>query len=167
MASFFISFIFLFGFGPVAFLVFDAGWLGHEAGGLPPPLASPAPTSLACPHWSRLPPPASPAPIGLAYRHAEEDGSALILGFGFGNQHGSVNHFRTSALTPEALSIDLEHLRSLEHRIDSVTITWVDSVSPAASTTSGLTPCPHPPLGRLRVPFRLWVDSVSPSSSLG
>jgi len=27
-----------------------AGRLGHEAGGLRPPLALPAPTSLACPH---------------------------------------------------------------------------------------------------------------------
>jgi len=34
------------GFGPVAFGL----RLGHEAGGLRPPLASPAPTSLACPH---------------------------------------------------------------------------------------------------------------------
>jgi len=37
------------GFGPVAFVAFGL-MLGHEAGGLRPPLASPAPTSLACPH---------------------------------------------------------------------------------------------------------------------
>ena len=37
------------GFGPVAFVAFGLR-LGHEAGGLRPPLASPAPTSLACPH---------------------------------------------------------------------------------------------------------------------
>ena len=43
------------GFGPVAFVAFDLR-LGHEAGGLRPPLASPAPTSLACPHLPRLPP---------------------------------------------------------------------------------------------------------------
>jgi hypothetical protein len=43
--------------------VFGAGGLGHEAGGLQPPLASPAPISLACPH-------------------GEEEGSALLLGIG-------------------------------------------------------------------------------------
>jgi len=37
------------GFGPVAFVAFGLR-LGHEAGGLRPPLATPAPTSLACPH---------------------------------------------------------------------------------------------------------------------
>ena len=47
----------------MASLVFGAGGLEHEAGGLRPPLASPAPTSLACPH-------------------IEEAGSALVLGFG-------------------------------------------------------------------------------------
>jgi len=52
-----------YGFGPVASLVFGAGGLGHEAGGLRPPLASPAPTSLACPHQPRLPPSASLAPM--------------------------------------------------------------------------------------------------------
>jgi len=41
----------------VASLVFDAGGLGHGTGGLPPPLTSPAPTSLVCP------PSALPAPI--------------------------------------------------------------------------------------------------------
>jgi hypothetical protein len=70
------------GFGPVAYLLFGAGGLGHEAGGLRPPLASPAPTSLTCPHQSRQPPPASPAPIGLACPHGEEQGSALALGIG-------------------------------------------------------------------------------------
>jgi len=49
----------------VASLVFDAGGLGHEAGGWSPPSASPAPTSLA-------------------YPHAKEEGSALVLGFGLG-----------------------------------------------------------------------------------
>jgi hypothetical protein len=44
------------GFGPVASLVFYTGGLGHEAGGLPPPLASLAPTSLVCLHQPRLPP---------------------------------------------------------------------------------------------------------------
>jgi hypothetical protein len=34
------------GFGPVASQVFRAGGLGHEAGGLRPPLASPAPMVL-------------------------------------------------------------------------------------------------------------------------
>jgi len=43
--------------------VFGAGGLGHEAGGLRPPLASPAPIGLACPH-------------------GEEEGSALALGIG-------------------------------------------------------------------------------------
>jgi len=43
--------------------VFGAGGLGHVTGGLRPPLASPAPTSLACPH-------------------GEEEGSALVLGIG-------------------------------------------------------------------------------------
>jgi len=66
----------------VASLVSGAGGLGHEAGGLRPPLAPPAPTSLACPHQSRLPPSASPAPIGLACPHGEEEGSALVLGIG-------------------------------------------------------------------------------------
>jgi hypothetical protein len=47
----------------VAWLVFDAGGLGHEGGGWPPPLTSPAPTGLASPN-------------------AEEEGSALLLGFG-------------------------------------------------------------------------------------
>jgi hypothetical protein len=47
------------GFGLVASLVFGAGGLGHEAGGLRPPLAWPAPMlrSMASPgsddrHWS-------------------------------------------------------------------------------------------------------------------
>jgi len=62
--------------------VFGAGGLGHVAGGLRPPLASPAPTSLACPHRPHLPPPASPAPIGLVCPHGEEEGSALVLGIG-------------------------------------------------------------------------------------
>jgi len=44
------------GFGPMASLVLDAGGLGHQAGGLPPPLTLPAPTSLVCPHLPRLPP---------------------------------------------------------------------------------------------------------------
>jgi len=43
--------------------VFSASGLGHEAGGLRPPLASPAPMSLACPH-------------------CEEEGLALVLGIG-------------------------------------------------------------------------------------
>jgi len=43
--------------------VFGAGELGHVAGGLWSPLASAAPTSLACPH-------------------GEEEGSALVLGIG-------------------------------------------------------------------------------------
>jgi hypothetical protein len=43
-----------YGLGPVASLVFGAGGLWHMAGGLRPPLASPAPTSLACPHLPRL-----------------------------------------------------------------------------------------------------------------
>ncbi|KAF8249133.1 hypothetical protein K440DRAFT_222760 [Wilcoxina mikolae CBS 423.85] len=47
-----------------------------------PPLVSPAP------HLPRLPPLTSPAPIDLAYLHAEEEGSALILGSGFGSRHG-------------------------------------------------------------------------------
>jgi len=51
--------------------VFGAGGLGHEAGGLRPPLTSPAPTSLVCPHQPRLPPCRAG---GLA--------SALMLGFG-------------------------------------------------------------------------------------
>jgi hypothetical protein len=66
----------------VASLVLSAGGLGHKAGGLRPPLASPAPTSLACPHQPRLPPPASLAPIGLACPRGEEEGSALVLGIG-------------------------------------------------------------------------------------
>ena len=73
------------GFGPVASLVFGAGKLGHEAGGLRPPLASPAPTSLACPHQPRLPPSASPASMlrsraspGSDARHWSPD---VILGF--------------------------------------------------------------------------------------
>ena len=48
---------------------------------LPPPV-SPAPTSLACPHRPRLPPSASLAPVGLVCPHGEEDGSALVLGIG-------------------------------------------------------------------------------------
>jgi hypothetical protein len=47
----------------MASLVFGAGGLGHEAGGLRPP-------------------PASPAPIGLVCPHGEEEGSALVLGIG-------------------------------------------------------------------------------------
>jgi len=43
--------------------MFGAGGLGHVAGGLRPPLSSPAPTSLACPY-------------------GEEEGSALVLGIG-------------------------------------------------------------------------------------
>ena len=70
------------GFGTVASLVFGAGGLGQVAGGLQPPFASPAPTSLACPHRTRLPPPAPPAPIGLICPHGEEEGSALVLGIG-------------------------------------------------------------------------------------
>jgi len=62
--------------------VFGAGGLGHVAGGLRRPLASPARTSLAWPHQPRLPPPASLAPIGLACPHGEEEGSALVLGIG-------------------------------------------------------------------------------------
>jgi hypothetical protein len=68
--------------------VFGAGGLGQKAGGLRPPLtspappASPAPTGLACPHQPRLPPSASPATIGLACPHGEEEGSALVLGIG-------------------------------------------------------------------------------------
>jgi len=56
----------------VASLVFGAGGLGHEAGGLRPPLASPAPTSLACPH-------------------GEEEGSALILGIGLRLWHSALS----------------------------------------------------------------------------
>ena len=41
----------------MASLLFDAGGLGHETGGLPPPLTLPAPTSLVCP------PSALPAPM--------------------------------------------------------------------------------------------------------
>jgi len=41
----------------VASIVIDAGGLGHEAGGFPPPMPSPAPTSLVCP------PSALPAPM--------------------------------------------------------------------------------------------------------
>ncbi|KAF8246981.1 hypothetical protein K440DRAFT_316508 [Wilcoxina mikolae CBS 423.85] len=76
------------GFGPVAFLVFDAGALGHEAGGLSSPLDSPALTCLTCLHQSCLPPLTSPAPIGLTYLHPEKDGSALILGSSIGSRHG-------------------------------------------------------------------------------
>jgi len=54
----------------VASLVFGAGGLGHEAGGLRPLLASPAP-------------PVSPTPTCLACPHAEEGGAALIVGVGF------------------------------------------------------------------------------------
>jgi len=72
-----------YGFGPVASLVFGAGRLGHVAGGLRPPLASPAPTSLACPHQPRLPLSASPAP--MARRRARHWYSAL--GSGFGSRH--------------------------------------------------------------------------------
>jgi len=53
----------------MASLVFTAGGLGHVAGGLWPTLASPAPTSLACPHWPSLPLPASTAPTSLACPH--------------------------------------------------------------------------------------------------
>jgi hypothetical protein len=45
----------------VASLVLDAGGLGYEAGGLPPPLPSPAANSLVCHHEPRLPPSPSPA----------------------------------------------------------------------------------------------------------
>jgi hypothetical protein len=38
-----IEYIVDYGFGQVASLVFGAGGLGHEASGLRPPLASPAP----------------------------------------------------------------------------------------------------------------------------
>jgi len=48
---------------PVASLVFGAGGLRHEAGSLRPPLSSPAPTRLSCPH-------------------GEEEGSAVVLGIG-------------------------------------------------------------------------------------
>ena len=44
-------------------LVFGDGGLGHVAGGLRPPSASPAPIGLACPH-------------------GEQEGSALVLGIG-------------------------------------------------------------------------------------
>ena len=47
----------------MASLVFGTGGLGDEAGGLLPPLAS-------------------PAPIGFACTYAEGEGSALVLGFG-------------------------------------------------------------------------------------
>jgi len=47
----------------VASLVFGAGGLGDEAGGLRPQLASPSRIGLACPH-------------------AVDEGSALVLGFG-------------------------------------------------------------------------------------
>ena len=40
----------------VTSLVFGAGGLGHEVGDMRPPLASPAPTGLACTHRPRLPP---------------------------------------------------------------------------------------------------------------
>jgi len=72
------------GFGLVASLVFGAGGLGHEASGLRPPLASPAPTSLTCPHQPRLPPLVSPAL--MAWRRARHCDSAL--GSGFGGWHG-------------------------------------------------------------------------------
>jgi hypothetical protein len=48
---------------PVASLVYCAGSLGHEAGGLRPSVASPAQNSLA-------------------YPHGEEEGSTLGLGIG-------------------------------------------------------------------------------------
>ena len=67
------------GFGPVASLVFGAGGLGHEAGGLRPPLASPAPTSLACPHRPRLPPWRGGG-LGTGTRHWAP---ALAVGIGF------------------------------------------------------------------------------------
>ena len=71
------------GFGPVASVVFGASGLGYVAGGLRPPSASPAPTSLACPHQPRLPPSASSAP--MARRRAWHWYSAL--GSGFGSRH--------------------------------------------------------------------------------
>jgi hypothetical protein len=51
----------------VASLVIDASELEHEAGGWPPPPASPAPQT-------------SPTPSSLACLHGEQ-GSALVLSF--------------------------------------------------------------------------------------
>jgi len=68
-----------YGFGPVASLVFGAGGLGHVAGGLRPPLASAAPTSVACPHWPRLPPWRGGG-LGTGTRHWAP---ALAVGIGF------------------------------------------------------------------------------------
>ena len=68
----------------MASLVFGTGGLGDEAGGLRPPLASPALIGLACPDWPHLPLPASPAPVPrVRARHC-----CSALGSGFGSRHG-------------------------------------------------------------------------------
>jgi len=83
-----------------------AGGLGHEAGGLWPPLASPAPTSLACPHQPCLPPWASPAPM-LRRRPSSGTGTRLrapvvILGFG---EYGLFSVYKSSVFS-SLVSID-------------------------------------------------------------
>ena len=59
-----IEYIVDYGFSPVASLVFSAGGLGHEAGGLRPSLASPAPMVRSrARHWY------SPLGSGFGSRH--------------------------------------------------------------------------------------------------
>jgi hypothetical protein len=62
----------------VASLVFDVGELRYEAGGLAPPLTSPAPTSLGCPQSASSAPMLSSRPsLGT---DARLQASALAVG---------------------------------------------------------------------------------------
>jgi len=68
----------------VASLVFGAGRLRHEAGGLRPSLASPAPTSLARPHQPRLPPLTSAAPMAKGEHQVKTANNSFVDAEGCG-----------------------------------------------------------------------------------
>jgi len=148
-----------YGFGPVTSLVFGAGGLGHEAGGL----------------W---PPPVSPAP--MAGRRARHCYSAL--GSGFGGRHW-VFLLSLSYISPWfSLSLDRQTIEllypfsfalnrlwarrfppnrplSINQLIRPAIFPWVDFVSPPI--LQELTWCLPFFVGWLGVPFHSWVDLVS------
>jgi hypothetical protein len=89
----------------VASLVFGTGGLGDAAGGLQLPLALPAPT-------------------GLDWPHAENEGSALVLGFapGFGSRHGvfpSLSSVYKSTIFLLLYRQTIELLRSLSFALNT------------------------------------------------
>jgi len=87
----------------VASLVLGAGGLGHEAGGLRPPLGSPAPTSLACPH-------------------GEELGSVLVFGIGLRLWQSALSFPSLSFVYTSIVSLSLDG-QTIELLRSTITIT--------------------------------------------